>query len=62
MVPTLQPVHFGRVQAAYSGIFLLVTVFWRWGIDKVRPDKFDLLGAGVALLGTLIIMYGPSNH
>ncbi|AHB88397.1 protein of unknown function UPF0060 [Thermosynechococcus sp. NK55a] len=62
MVPTLQPAHFGRVQAAYSGIFLLVAMFWSWGIDKVRPDKFDLLGAGVALLGTLIIMYAPRNH
>ncbi|QSF50533.1 MULTISPECIES: YnfA family protein [unclassified Thermosynechococcus] len=62
MVPTLQPAHFGRVQAAYSGIFLLVVLFWGWGIDKVRPDKFDLLGAGVALLGTLIIMYAPRSH
>ncbi len=58
-LPTLQPANFGRVQAAYSGMFLLIALFWGWGIDKVRPDKFDIIGAVVALVGTLIIMYAP---
>lgn len=43
-------------------MFLLVALVWGWGIEKVRPDKFNLLGAGVALLGTLIIMYAPRGH
>ena len=60
-LPTLQPANFGRVQAAYSGIFLLVAVFWGWGIDKVRPDRFDIIGAVVALVGMLIIMYAPRS-
>jgi len=58
-LPTLQPANFRRVQAAYSGIFLLISLFWGWGIDKVRPDRFDIIGAVVALVGTLIIMYAP---
>ena len=58
-LPTLQPANFGRVQAAYSGIFLLIALFWGWGIDKVVPDKFDIIGAIVALMGMLIIMYAP---
>ncbi len=59
ILPTLQPANFGRVQAAYSGIFLLIALFWGWGIDKVRPDRFDMIGAVIALVGTLIIMYAP---
>jgi small multidrug resistance family-3 protein len=58
-LPTLQPAHFGRVQAAYSGIFLLIAIFWGWSVDKVAPDKFDIIGAVVALMGMLIIMYAP---
>jgi len=59
ILPTFQSANFGRVQAAYSGIFLLVAILWGWGIDNVRPDKFDLLGAAVAFVGMLIIMYAP---
>lgn len=58
-LPTLQPANFGRVQAAYSGIFLFIALFWGWGIDKVVPDKFDIIGAVVALMGMFIIMYAP---
>lgn len=61
ILPTIQPANFGRVQAAYSGIFLLVAIFWGWGIDKTPPDKFDIIGAIVALMGTMIIMYAPRN-
>lgn len=61
ILPTIQPTNFGRVQAAYSGIFLLVALFWGWGIDKTPPDKFDIIGAIVALMGTMIIMYAPRN-
>ncbi len=61
ILPTIQPANFGRVQAAYSGIFLLVALFWGWGIDKTPPDKFDIIGAIVALMGTMIIMYAPRN-
>lgn len=61
ILPTLQPASFGRVQAAYSGIFLLIALLWGWGIDKVVPDKFDIIGAFVALLGMVIIMYAPRS-
>jgi small multidrug resistance family-3 protein len=61
ILPTIQPANFGRVQAAYSGIFLLVALFWGWGIDKTPPDKFDMIGAIVALLGSMIIMFAPRN-
>jgi small multidrug resistance family-3 protein len=61
VLPTLQPseAHFGRVYAAYGGIFVALSLAWGWWIDGVRPDRYDLLGGLVALLGVGIIMYAP---
>jgi len=61
IIPTLQPASFGRVYAAYGGIFIILSILWSWQIDKITPDKFDLLGGGIALLGVLIIMYAPRS-
>jgi small multidrug resistance family-3 protein len=59
IVPTMQPANFGRVYAAYGGIFIVLSVLWGWKIDKITPDRFDLIGACIALIGVLIIMYWP---
>ena len=59
IVPTLQPANFGRVYAAYGGVFIVLSIGWGWGIDKKAPDKFDLLGGLIALIGVFIIMYWP---
>lgn len=61
IIPTLQPASFGRVYAAYGGIFIVLSILWGWQIDKITPDKFDLLGGGLALLGVLVIMYAPRS-
>lgn len=61
MLPTLQLANFGRVQAAYSGIFMLIALFWGWGIDKIAPDRFDIIGAVIALFGMGVIMYAPRS-
>lgn len=63
IVPTLQPqnVPFGRVYAAYGGIFIALSILWGWVVDKTTPDKFDLIGGAVALAGVAIIMYAPRN-
>ena len=61
IVPTLQPANFGRVYAAYGGVFIVLSLLWGWRVDKVMPDKFDLIGGSVALVGVLIIMYAPRN-
>ena len=58
-VPTYQPAHFGRVYAAYGGVFVVASVLWGLGIDRVVPDRFDLIGAALCLLGVAIIMYAP---
>jgi small multidrug resistance family-3 protein len=59
IVPTFQPANFGRVYAAYGGIFIVLSILWGWQIDRIAPDKYDLVGAGIALFGVLIIMYWP---
>jgi small multidrug resistance family-3 protein len=59
IIPTFQPASFGRVYAAYGGIFIVLSILWGWQIDKVVPDRFDLLGGLVALFGVAIIMYWP---
>ena len=59
IIPTFQPASFGRVYAAYGGIFIALSILWGWGVDKVVPDKFDLIGGMVALIGVMIIMYWP---
>lgn len=61
VIPTLQPENFGRVYAAYGGIFIVLSILWGWQIDGIKPDKFDWLGGWIALLGVLVIMYAPRN-
>lgn len=59
IIPTLQPAHFGRVYAAYGGIFIVLAILWGWQIDHIAPDKFDLIGGAISLAGVFVIMYWP---
>ena len=59
VIPTLQPAHFGRVYAAYGGIFIVLAILWGWQIDDIAPDKFDLIGGAISLVGVFVIMYWP---
>lgn len=59
VVATWQPANFGRVYAAYGGVFIVMAVFWGWKIDGIKPDKFDIIGALIALTGVLVIMHAP---
>jgi small multidrug resistance family-3 protein len=59
-VATFQPdPHFGRILAAYGGIFVAGSLAWGVVVDGFRPDRWDLLGAGICLVGVAVIMYGP---
>lgn len=59
VVPTLQPASFGRVYAAYGGVFIVLSLLWGWKVENIPPDKFDIIGGFIALIGVLIIMYWP---
>jgi small multidrug resistance family-3 protein len=59
-VATFQPdPNFGRILAAYGGVFVAGSLAWGVVVDGFRPDRFDLLGAGLCLLGVAVIMYAP---
>ena len=59
-VATLQPdAHFGRILAAYGGVFVAGSLAWGVVVDGFRPDRFDYLGAAVCLVGVGVIMYAP---
>ncbi|MFI6762515.1 YnfA family protein [Micromonospora sp. NPDC050417] len=51
--------NFGRVLAAYGGFFVAGSLAWAVVVDRFRPDRYDLTGAAVCLIGVAIIMYAP---
>ena len=55
----LQPANFGRVYAAYGGIFIASAIIWGLIIDKKKPDRYEIIGAGIVFIGTAVIMYVP---
>jgi small multidrug resistance family-3 protein len=58
VVAALQPSHeFGRVLAAYGGVFIVGSLLWGIAFDGFRPDRADLVGAVVCLVGVGVIMY-----
>ena len=61
VLPTLQTAHFGRGYAAYGGVFVALSILWGWWIDGERPDRFDVVGGSVCLVGVAIIMYWPRS-
>ena len=59
-VATLQPdANFGRILAAYGGVFVAGSLAWGMVVDKFRPDRWDIIGAIVCLIGVAVIMYAP---
>ncbi|GAA4706967.1 YnfA family protein [Brevibacillus fulvus] len=60
IIPTLQTYPaFGRIYAAYGGLFIVLALLWGWWIDHNRPDLYDWIGALFCLLGTAIILFAP---
>ena len=59
VVMTLQPENFGKVYATYGGIFVVVSIIWGYWIDKKKPDRFEIIGSVVVLIGVAIMFYLP---
>ncbi len=60
VVATFQPDNeFGRVLAAYGGVFIVGSLVWGIAFDGFRPDRYDLIGAAICLVGVAVIMYPP---
>ena len=59
VVQTYQPAGpYGRVFAAYAGVFLVGATLWGWLVDGKTPDRFDAIGATIVLLGVVTIVWG----
>lgn len=52
---------FGRVYAAYGGVFIILSILWGWGVDKETPDLYDWIGAIICLVGVSVILWAPRN-
>ncbi|URN96347.1 MAG: YnfA family protein [Candidatus Pristimantibacillus lignocellulolyticus] len=50
---------FGRVYAAYGGVFIVLSVLWGWGVDKKMPDLYDWLGAAICVVGVSVMLFAP---
>lgn len=51
--------HFGRILAAYGGVFVVGSLAWGMALDGFRPDRYDVVGAAICLVGVAVIMYAP---
>jgi len=51
----------GRAFAAYGGFYIVASILWLWRVENVRPDRWDVVGAGICLLGAAIILFAPRH-
>lgn len=62
IIPTWQKFpSFGRVYAAYGGVFIILAVLWGWMIDRKTPDTYDWIGAGICLVGVAVMLWAPRS-
>ena len=59
VIQTFQEANFGKVYAAYGGIFVISTLIWGAVIDKKTPDRYEIIGALFVLIGVLVIFFMP---
>lgn len=60
LIATFQPSpHFGRILAAYGGVFVVGSLLWGMVFDGFRPDRYDIIGAAICIIGIAVIMYVP---
>lgn len=51
----------GRAYAAYGGVYITASLIWLWSIEGQRPDRWDMLGGAICLIGACIVIFGPRN-
>lgn len=59
LLTLIDAAYAGRSYAAYGGVYIAAALLWLWSVEGVRPDRWDLIGAGVCLIGAGIILLGP---
>ena len=59
LLTLIDTAHAGRSYAAYGGVYIVSALLWLWAVEGAKPDRWDLLGGTVCLLGAAIILWGP---
>jgi len=59
LLTLIDAAYAGRAYAAYGGIYIAASLGWMWALEGARPDRWDLTGAAVVLVGAAIILMGP---
>ncbi|WP_051112023.1 YnfA family protein [Hyphomicrobium denitrificans] len=49
----------GRAYAAYGGVYIFASLLWLWTVEHVRPDRWDVLGSAICIVGAAVILFGP---
>ena len=49
----------GRAYAAYGGVYIAASLLWLLVVERVIPDRWDIIGAGICLVGAGLILWGP---
>lgn len=57
----VETAYAGRAFAAYGGVYIVASLLWLWKVEGMRPDRWDMLGAGICLLGVAVILSGPRS-
>ena len=57
----IQSVAAGRAYAAYGGVYIAASLIWLWIVEGVKPDRWDIIGATICLLGGAVIIFGPRS-
>lgn len=59
LLTLIEAEHAGRAYAAYGGVYIVAAIGWMWIMEGARPDRWDMIGAAVCLVGAAIILLGP---
>lgn len=51
----------GRAYAAYGGVYIAASLLWLWVVEGARPDRWDLIGAAICIIGAVVILAGPRS-
>ena len=62
LLTRIESLFAGRAYAAYGGVYIAASVLWLWGVEGQRPDRWDVVGSIICLLGAAIILLGPRTQ